>query len=1437
MRGMHQLSVCVVSAILAVSLSGPVSAQVKKWQSLPGKSLDIGVGHGGTVWSIGPGKQAWRLNGKKWVKFGGLTKLQNIDAAPDGSAMAVRSDGTLHYHSGKRGARWQKASERTMDVGIGGGWVWLTNTQRANGGGQIWRAPYTPGNWEWQRVPGNLMRLDVDPKGNAWGVNDKNDIYRYDGRKMVKVDGKALDIGIGGNGDVWSVASRDYKAGAGGGSIWKYNPKVKGGWVNGNGRLQRISVDPRGRPYGANVKQQIWRDASATNAPGGNTIKPPPKKKIVVSSKTTKTGLTAAQSKQANDLINTLLKQMPLAPTAIVSTIRSLVGSVKLVRGTNYYSANKGNVYVFVERPGATKNSGSGTSAFLLIKGRITPNLPNKFLNNFKGSDLSDLILSAVATEEKERNKGKRKREEISLKDLPPALRAVIKKQYKDNISFPAGIQAAAGVTLKGLFAGAVKAIGLPNKNLTLRIGLEQPEYSISGQQPEGADEKTFYAELIRHGAWKKPFNLEGTTIWDTTVGINTDLIMKVSGFGYVNKGNNFVLYYDGPVPRQNIPPDDLKKIAFAFGAHELSYKQYLNLMLSFQIPMTGSKMLAFVDSVSGFSNAMINGVKKGVNVLPLDAMKITQKALKNFKPKQGEFPPPKYYSVQAVGPKGKLGEEEGPLVRLSGAATALGMKVGNFTGRLSKSGLKATGGVGDVLSLGSLGRAGMKGTLDTRIDAKKQFFGVTGQIKAGKLGGRDFLLDLKPTQAQFSSDATCAYPFDVSAGVKITDPRKISLKNLPFKPLNSVPDPGKMIKCGAGLLYAVKDGVVYAFKGGKKVAEFADNLMQKNEATKLASNAVKFAGGKTVKAAGEAAKLIKADKAAAGAKKAAEAAKKAAAAAARESAKRAKQAAAEAARQAREAAQAAKIAANLTKDIAKNVANSAGRAFTNAIGGAAGAIGGALGFGNKSSGPPRPANASDCKSSEFWNHTTKRCMARGYQMLVDTRTGSASPRCLEIIGAIVHNGQHVRTWPCNGGWWQQWRRLSNGEIRTPNGRCLDGKQLKVGQKIHSWTCHNGKNQKWTIDARGRMRSSNGLCALANAKRGHVIELKRCPRLASNKREWTGVTLFEDYHRKYSLQKEYLLPIQMYGERACHAENHIWQCNAAPAFKNRHLLYTLGFVNGHQFALVNAQKKTCISTDADRGGRRAFGGKCDYKPWNLWTAQPATVKVKMIGGNRDPRRTLNGVFVFRNVHNGMCLTSKLGNVDNRAAWSLKRCDLAKHPTQRVKLRGVGTPNRRTWTHLTVRTKLAIGKSCLTVGANTANNAGLGTYACARRPIKGKSSNASLARMNQRPFYQGMRHSVEYLEETGYFVIRPYLERGKKCFDVLGGSTKSGARIVQYPCHRAHNQQWSAISRRGDSFLVKNRKSGLCMQRQKFGEMVQAPCQSGNAAQRVRLTRK
>ena len=85
----RSLSLLAISYVFFVSF--PVLSQTInfKWQQVPGRSLDIGVGHRGHVWSIGPNRQAWRFVSKKWVRVPGIKNLINIDAAPDGSAMAA----------------------------------------------------------------------------------------------------------------------------------------------------------------------------------------------------------------------------------------------------------------------------------------------------------------------------------------------------------------------------------------------------------------------------------------------------------------------------------------------------------------------------------------------------------------------------------------------------------------------------------------------------------------------------------------------------------------------------------------------------------------------------------------------------------------------------------------------------------------------------------------------------------------------------------------------------------------------------------------------------------------------------------------------------------------------------------------------------------------------------------------------------------------------------------------------------------------------------------------------------------------------------------------------------------------------------------------------------------------------------------------------------
>ncbi|CCQ74212.1 DM9 repeat-containing protein [Magnetospira sp. QH-2] len=538
-----------------------------------------------------------------------------------------------------------------------------------------------------------------------------------------------------------------------------------------------------------------------------------------------------------------LLSRIPLVGSDLVSQIATIFAAnsqAKWAEYENYYGTRltwkqKHHLWLFIEKPaGATKGtggSGVGASMFLHIPGRLTPNLPGRVLALFKGADLEHLIVSGVATGPKETNRDSRKREDIKVADLPKPLRERIKKTYKGMVSFPPAIQALASIEAKGLLKGALDSFGFPHKDLTLRVGMEQPEYSVmgndGGDEPEeaGGDDsgQTFYAELIRRGKWSKPFNLAGVTLWDSTVGINTELKMLVSGHGTINKNNKAVLYYNGPFPRQNVPPSEFKDLAFALGAAEISYAQYLNLMLSLQVPTSPGKSLNFINDVGGFFNGAGKLLRDGASKLPLGVLKITHNPLRGYKPKSGDFPPPRMFNIHAIGPDGSMGEgkdeRKGPLIALRGHGTLLGKNLADFNGELSRSGLEARGGFGDKIKLGPFGSIGTTGNVSTYIGPDKTkplHLSLSGDLKAGPLANRSFRTSFNKNGAHFHSPAECATAFVVKAEVGSANLGRLSFDSLPLK---VVPKPGMVAECAAK---GLKDAAEYTAKMAKKGVQAA---------------------------------------------------------------------------------------------------------------------------------------------------------------------------------------------------------------------------------------------------------------------------------------------------------------------------------------------------------------------------------------------------------------------------------------------------------------------------------------------------------------------------------------------------------------------------------------------------------------------------------------
>ena len=209
-----------------------------KWQKLPGKLRDIGVGANGVVWGVNKSQQIYRWTGKNWQKMPGAAV--RVDVGPRGNAWVVnRSDDIFRW----TGNKWQKIPGKLKDIGVGAnGVVWGVNKSQ-----QIYR-------WKgknWQKMPGAAVRVDVDPRGNAWVINRSDDIFRWTGNKWQRIPGKLKDIGVGPRGKVWGVNKNQ--------NIYRRDGNR---WTKVNGRLTSISVGPGGIPYGTNSNDDIFRGGS-----------------------------------------------------------------------------------------------------------------------------------------------------------------------------------------------------------------------------------------------------------------------------------------------------------------------------------------------------------------------------------------------------------------------------------------------------------------------------------------------------------------------------------------------------------------------------------------------------------------------------------------------------------------------------------------------------------------------------------------------------------------------------------------------------------------------------------------------------------------------------------------------------------------------------------------------------------------------------------------------------------------------------------------------------------------------------------------------------------------------------------------------------------------------------------------------------------------------
>ena len=145
---------------------------------------------------------------------------------------------------------WEVLPGSARDIGIGAdGSVWVIGTNSYIGGYGIHR-------WNgsgWDEVGGAAVRIDVDPTGNPWVVNDSGTIFKRVDNNWEQLPGSAKDIGIGADGSVWIIGTNSYIGGYG---IHRWNGS---GWDEVGGAAVRIDVDPTGTPWVVNDSGAIFK--------------------------------------------------------------------------------------------------------------------------------------------------------------------------------------------------------------------------------------------------------------------------------------------------------------------------------------------------------------------------------------------------------------------------------------------------------------------------------------------------------------------------------------------------------------------------------------------------------------------------------------------------------------------------------------------------------------------------------------------------------------------------------------------------------------------------------------------------------------------------------------------------------------------------------------------------------------------------------------------------------------------------------------------------------------------------------------------------------------------------------------------------------------------------------------------------------------------------
>ncbi|GLW28319.1 RICIN domain-containing protein [Actinoplanes regularis] len=137
------------------------------------------------------------------------------------------------------------------------------------------------------------------------------------------------------------------------------------------------------------------------------------------------------------------------------------------------------------------------------------------------------------------------------------------------------------------------------------------------------------------------------------------------------------------------------------------------------------------------------------------------------------------------------------------------------------------------------------------------------------------------------------------------------------------------------------------------------------------------------------------------------------------------------------------------------------------------------------------------------WASPAAAATSQGTFVWISLRSSGCVDADLNTIGG---NGTRVQLWGCNHQSQQNWRRYSDGTIRSSrSGRCLDADTGTIGgngTRVQLWKCNGSLQQKWTITGPSTASSHrvvsnySGRCVDADlntiGRNGTVVQLWDC---------------------------------------------------------------------------------------------------------------------------------------------------------------------------------------------------------------------------------------------------------------------------------------------------------------------------------------------------------